>query len=570
MQDRYYQSELHNLRKLADEFARRNPALAPLLGSAAASDPDVERLLEGVAFLTGMVRQRIDDEFPEFVQELAQLLYPQYLQPLPCMTLLQFEPRAPLTETQWVDAGCEVASVPIDGQRVRFRSTAPVALEPVILHGARWDGGPSEARSLLLDFSLTTPAASWSSDSLTLFLGDPLSEACALLRLLHQHLREVRISSEGQPVTLLPATALQPCGFDRDHALLPYPDGAHPAYRGLQEYFALPEKFLFVRLTGLARWRHRSERQRFNVRLVFDQVPAWAPPMTPSSFLPGVTPAINLYVQDAHPLRVDHKQTEYRVQPADQGLRHRLRIHSLLAVSAYTGSGTEKPLRPFHTVYQRDAYTVRIRQASNDPRGYEHFISMPYLDRRQPKDVTLSITLLCTDGPLPESLHLGDLNQPMDNTPARVSFRNIRGITPSQPPKYQDQLLWRMLSQLNANHFKLLDTDYLKSLLRLYLPGTEDSSQDANHRRIDAIEKVTTGQRRRFVNGLPIEGMEIRVECRGDHFVGSGGLYLFGCVLDEFFAGCVALNSFVALTLHDVVNQETLAWPAKIGRQRLL
>lgn len=570
MDNTYYQGELNNLRQLADEFSRRNPALAPLLGTDAASDPDVERLLEGVAFLTGMVRQRLDDEFPEFVQELAQLLYPQYLQPLPCMTLLQFAPRAPLTDSQRIDAGCEVGSVPIDGQRVRFRSTVPVELEPVSLQGARWEGGTTEARSLVLDFALTAPADNWNADSLTFYLGDLFSEACALLRLLTQHLREVRIQGDGQPVTLLPASALRACGFDRDQALLPYPDTAHPAYRGLQEYFALPEKFLFVRLSGLRRWRQRGERLRFSIKLSFDKVPAWAPAMNENSFMLGVTPAVNLFTQDAHPLRIDHKQPEYRIQPADQGLRHRLRIHSVLSVGAYAGSGNGKPLRPFHTIYQRDSYNLRIRQASNDPRGYEHFISLPYVDRQVQKDITLSIALLCSDGPLPESLHLGDLSQPMDNTPARVTFRNIRGITPSHPPKFQDRLLWRMLSQLNANHFKLLDADYLKGLLKLYLPGIDDGGQDANHRRIDAIERVTGVQERRFVNGLPVEGTTVRVECRGDHFLGAGGLYLFGTVLDEFFAGCVAVNSFIALTLYDTVNQETLAWPAKIGRQRLL
>ena len=86
MLNSHYQNELAQLRRLANEFAQTNPALAPLLGIDSASDPDVERLLEGVAFLTGMVRQRLDDEFPEFIQELAQLLYPHYLQPLPCMT----------------------------------------------------------------------------------------------------------------------------------------------------------------------------------------------------------------------------------------------------------------------------------------------------------------------------------------------------------------------------------------------------------------------------------------------------------------------------------------------------
>ena len=74
MLNRYYEQELNHLRQLAGEFSRRNPALAPLLGSASAVDSDVERLLEGVAFLTGLVRQRLDDDFPEFTQGMAQLL----------------------------------------------------------------------------------------------------------------------------------------------------------------------------------------------------------------------------------------------------------------------------------------------------------------------------------------------------------------------------------------------------------------------------------------------------------------------------------------------------------------
>lgn len=105
MLNRYYEQELHNLRSLAAEFGRRNPALAPLLGSAAAVDADVERLLEGVAFMTGLVRQRLDDDFPEFVQSLAQLMFPQFLRPVPCMTIMQYSPRSVTGETLQVPVG---------------------------------------------------------------------------------------------------------------------------------------------------------------------------------------------------------------------------------------------------------------------------------------------------------------------------------------------------------------------------------------------------------------------------------------------------------------------------------
>ena len=56
----YYQSELTALRQLGRRFAERSPALAPFLGEAG-RDPDVERLLEGFAFLTGRLRQKLQD-----------------------------------------------------------------------------------------------------------------------------------------------------------------------------------------------------------------------------------------------------------------------------------------------------------------------------------------------------------------------------------------------------------------------------------------------------------------------------------------------------------------------------
>ncbi|WP_205895569.1 type VI secretion system baseplate subunit TssF, partial [Pseudomonas viridiflava] len=78
----YYQDELAALRHLGRRFSERNPALAPFLGQAGL-DPDVERLLEGFAFLTGRLRQKLDDELPELTHSLMNLLWPNYLRPLP-------------------------------------------------------------------------------------------------------------------------------------------------------------------------------------------------------------------------------------------------------------------------------------------------------------------------------------------------------------------------------------------------------------------------------------------------------------------------------------------------------
>jgi len=44
MINRYFQSEIANLRDLGAEFAKAHPAVAPML-SGMSADPDVERLL---------------------------------------------------------------------------------------------------------------------------------------------------------------------------------------------------------------------------------------------------------------------------------------------------------------------------------------------------------------------------------------------------------------------------------------------------------------------------------------------------------------------------------------------
>ncbi len=89
--NQYYQSELSALRLLGRRFSERNPALAPFLGEAG-QDPDVERLLEGFAFLTGRLRQKLDDELPELTHSLMHLLWPNYMRPIPAFSILQFDP----------------------------------------------------------------------------------------------------------------------------------------------------------------------------------------------------------------------------------------------------------------------------------------------------------------------------------------------------------------------------------------------------------------------------------------------------------------------------------------------
>ncbi|HLV29921.1 MAG TPA: type VI secretion system baseplate subunit TssF [Burkholderiaceae bacterium] len=574
MLNRYYEQELGNLRRLGSEFARNNPALAPLLGADRASDPDVERVLEGVAFLTGLVRHRLEDDFPEFVQNLAQLLFPSFLRPLPCMTIMQYEPRMQLEEAITLDAGTEFSSAPVDGQRLVFRSSFPVTLEPVELVSAQWEGGGGRARSLRLRMRyIGATAGSWRNDSLRFFLGGAHADAARLYLLLLRRVREIRVGTEGGPITVLPPSSIEPVGLRPDLNLLPWPGNAHPAWRILHEYFSLPEKLLFIDLKGFSKWPERVSAQEFSIQFLFDQVPDWAPAVGRDSFVMNATPAANLVSLDSHPIRVDHRQPDYKIQPVSRNSRQVEQIYSIDEVTARDADGREQEYHPFSAFRGEDraSYNLRIRPSALD-RGFDHYLSLPYAPTAELRPLTLSARLTCTHGSLPEDLRLGDINQPTDKSPARIGFRNITSVTPYSPPVFDSALLWRVLSHLNANHLSMAHDNQLQDLLSLYLPSRQTGGQThaAARRVVESIERIDVQPARRIVRGMPVHGSEVVIACRGDHFPGQGSLFLFGTVLDELLAGTTALNTFSALTLEDTVNGETLKWPAKIGRYRLL
>src|SRR5215467_12070911 len=136
---KYYQGELTYLRELGKEFAEVNPSIGALLAERS-GDPDVERLLEGFAFLTARVRERIDDGVPEIVQSLCQLLLPHYLRPVPATSILELLPQqGALRGRIKIPRGAEVASQPVDGVSCRFQTTSDIDLLPATLQEASLD-----------------------------------------------------------------------------------------------------------------------------------------------------------------------------------------------------------------------------------------------------------------------------------------------------------------------------------------------------------------------------------------------------------------------------------------------
>ena len=576
MSEQHYNQELSRLRDLASEFSRAHPALAPML-SGPSKDPDVERILEGCAFLTGLLRQKLEDDFPEVVQGLMRLVFPHYLRPIPSTTILAFTPQPFLQETLTVPAKTTIASIPVDGISCPFQTCYPVEVHPLRLQDAQLRSQPGKPLELVLRLELMNlPLSSWKPKKLRLHLAGAYPEASALYQALLGEVTDIRLSTDGQSPLRLGPEALRAVGWDIQEGLFPYPPFAYPGYRAIQEYFVLPEKFLFLELGQLDTWKLRGPGSRFQIAFCFRGADLPLQAVRADMFQLFATPAINLFDHEADPIALDHKRTEYRIQPS-AGDTSQYQVFSVeKVIGTSPGSANRREYVPFESFVPgaegAPVYTV-VPRISPVHGIAESWLTLSYPPQGGlPATETLSVEIRCTNAALPEKLQIGDISRPTNDSPTFCEFHNIRKPSaPIQPP-LGNNLLWRLLNHLTVNLLSLADKEALKKLLALYLfPDTSDHAQlVANERRIEGILDMKATVCNRLVRGINMQGLEVFLELHPKHFAGKGDLYLFGCVLDFFLGTYASINCFIELTVKDAVSGETKTWPARIGQRPLL
>lgn len=127
----YYREELNYLRQYAKLLARENPQLASFLAHKEA-DPDVERLMEGFAFLSGRLREKIEDEYPEVTIPLLKRLQPNFLRPVPAMTIIEYMPDIRrLTAPVEITRNEQIMNTPLDDSQKRTFQVRNAALMTV-------------------------------------------------------------------------------------------------------------------------------------------------------------------------------------------------------------------------------------------------------------------------------------------------------------------------------------------------------------------------------------------------------------------------------------------------------
>lgn len=609
---RYYEGELHFIREMAKEFTRKYPSAAGrlILQDGRSQDPHVERLIEAFALLTGRIRAKIDDEFPELTDALLSVLYPHYLTPIPSLALLQFDLdqiRAKPPDGHKIAAGSLLQTPRVGDVPCKYRTCFPVTLWPITLTDAKlqpppWPAGTAApARAIAaLRLRFESPPdinfAKQSTQRLRLFMhGDPTLIAL-LYEMIFNHTLQVAFRAVdvkgAAPVVMNPAECLFPVGFEKEESLLPYPKQSFVGYRLLTEFFAFPQKFHFVDLGGWDRLRAAGVNKQVEVVLFFNRTSNRLEQLLDTSFFRlGCTPAVNLFELTAEPIPLTQLRYEYKIKP-DNGHPMAFEVHSVESVTGASSAGDRK-YQPFYSFRhggdrtQRQAfwYTSRHESLVEKDRGNDVYLNLIDLafDPAAPADSVMVVRTLCSNRDLPLKIPRVGEEVRFETTFAAplARIRCLRNPTAPIRPPIRRGAYWRLISHLSLNHLSISDPveglAALHEILRLYdFSDTQIDSQMASVNR-QLIEGITSLKSRRVVGrvGGPTSsgfcrGVEIGLEFDEEKYVGTS-MYLFAAVLERFLALYGSINSFVQLAARGQgAEADFKKWPPRAGEQPLL
>ena len=608
----YYERELTYLHQMGGEFARKYPQVAGrlLLDPDRCEDPHVKRLLEGFALLAARIHRRIDDDFPEIAESLTRIIHPGYLLPTPSMTVVECKAdpaQGKRTAGMHLPRRTELVSkLTVDGLPCRFQTVYDVDLWPFSVVEAEWRQPERMQRPPRATVGIQAVAAArlrvrcykdvvlsgLPLSRLRFYLSGDAKTVYSLYELLAEKCIEIQLRDpkhEERLISLAPGQ-LAAIGFDQNESLLPAVRHSMDGHRLLQEYFALPEKFLFFDLSCLEPLAEAGFGEEVEIVFLFSSFERseWQQALelgvNARTFRLGCTPAINIFKQQAEPISLDQTRHEYTIEPDNRhsAIMEVFSIEKVIATNPRLRSSVE--LDPLYTYRHQSrnrgdlAFWVANRRVNEFGERKPSTMNISVVDLAgnfaDPEADVLLVQTLSTNFDLPFRLQIGaeagDFEAP-DFAAAKTVTALLRptiSVNPSGGPGH----LWRLISLLSLNYLSLNEEGLtaMQEILRLH----NMSDSQASENQVGAITKMKSSPGFSLVESayglIPARGTNVEMEFDEQKFAG-GGLYLFAAVLDRFIAGYASMNSFAQLTVRSSMRKEVLGrWPPRAGTQALL
>jgi type VI secretion system protein ImpG len=601
----HYERELALLRQSLQQFAARYPKIAARLAIAGehSEDPHVERMLQSFALLAARIDVKLEDDYPDFTEALIEILFPQYLRPLPSCCIVQVRADGlyeKLTAPFTIPRGTQLIAKAAD---CSFRSAYDVALAPLHVTQTSYTASPLAPTGTVLpaettgivSVGISAMSAAARLDAaapprLRLHLAGAREVVAALHDALHLKTLAAYVEADGSGRwKRLGPSPVSRVGFDEEESLIAGFGDAPAAFRLLAEYFAFPEKFDFIDLDLAALLSAAGPCRSVTVHWALGGVhkDSWASQrlaqIGAATFKPFCSPAVNVFTRDPVSIKVNPDANAYPLLPALPG-GAQAEIFSVDAVNTTDPAPARKTtLHPVNSLMHGNAaklggpyWTVRRDPWRADAQSREQaelvFVGLDG-SPMTPECGQLNVDMTCTNGALAASLPIGMPGGDLQSEGSELGRHVAILSRPTQPMHLPrgEGAMWRLIAQMTP-HTLQLGKAGLEAFKQLFRQFAALSQSRAPH--VDGIVSLGYRPTMQWLTMEPspafVRGIEVTATVDEQAFA-SSSLHVFAGVMDRFFAPYASANSFVQVVLvSKTVGAEIWRCPPRPGAAPLI
>lgn len=579
----YFEQELESIKQDAVEFAKANPGLASNLGinEKGIDDPNVNRLIESVAFLNAKISKKLDDGVDELAESILGTLYPDVEAPFPAVGSVQFKLDGSLTTASKIIKGELLSIINEKGEEWTFSTAANINLSPIEIVEANYSRLPFEKpeveasekikAKLSIEFAIQKEVAKDEIiviDEIDLKLHDEQRINSLLYEAIAKDCICIEVRS-GNKTKRLNNSSIKKAGYDTELRLLPKSYQQLDGMQLAREVLNSSQTFEYLRLKDLAITFSAPERLTINLYLLTDN-PELEQTINHKSFKYGCVPVVNLFRQAAEPYKLKGNDTREIVVRGSKG--EILEVHKIdrvdylkdkserqtLAAAYQPGVKAEKELRwsakRVHKSAQQGSYGRKVLSILGSNEEDEHIIC-PMVWVKNQNDISRAINRA-------QKLRI----QFLEAHSELKSVELIETVRAGKNVEHNGQARWALLKKSSIGYIATNGVPALQEILQqanvykddqinLMIEAITDCKTERIVRR--AFDKKHSG----FING-----QKVTVKISTEPF-GNFSLYLFGLVISKLLTELTAINSFTELVV--VTNgrhKQELKYPACMGQ----
>jgi type VI secretion system protein ImpG len=560
MDRKYYQQELNLLRESSKQFSRQYPSIAPMLIDGA-TDPDVERLLEGVAYLTANLNQQIDVQHSQLVKSLCQIYFPHLLQPTVSAAMMQFSPLPSSTQSKQLSVGTEFAAGN-NKNLCKFSLENEVTILPLHMLSHKLiatDNGKTALRLELTTLGITLEK--WRDDKIDFFINDDIDNAATLLYCIFNFCEKITVQAADSAECELPLTAIKSSFYSGEQTV----STLHPT-QVLRHYLVFPQQFLKFSINNLQNWTQRGSGKNFTLVFYFEALPEWCNLTDDTQLLINTSVAFNKFNTDAKPILRDQLSWQYRLEIDENNSSD----YAICAVNSVTGTSNHTTINYelinshlYACSNQTNYYSLQLNNSGNNNHINWNISFYDETEQLPNSQETISVGLRVCNTNCADTVLPGSINKPTYTSPENTEFKNL-----AVPSKYyainlDDRLLWRFISLINYNFLGEAKLEKLKEIIELYAKALLGYNREAIQNKLAHIDNYKVNSTILLYAGSTLPGYEVEFSCTLAAFISHGQIYLFGEVINIFLASQLTINTFLRLSISIKETGETIEWPAR-------